>query len=37
VNILKIETSRRNKADFVALYPEKRGMLTVRSAYQAII
>jgi hypothetical protein len=32
--ILKIETSRRNESDFVAWYPEKRGIFTVRSAYR---
>jgi hypothetical protein len=33
MDILKIQTSRRNESDFVAWHPEKRGMFTVRSAY----
>jgi hypothetical protein len=32
--ILKIQPSRRNDDDFIAWFPEKRGMLTVRSAYR---
>jgi hypothetical protein len=31
--ILKIQTSGRKEADFVAWYPEKRGLFTVKSAY----
>jgi hypothetical protein len=31
--IFKIQTSRRNEADFIAWFPEKRGLFTVKSAY----
>jgi hypothetical protein len=31
--ILRIQTSRRHENDFVAWYPEKRGIFTVSSAY----
>ncbi|XBI48822.1 hypothetical protein VPH35_112485 [Triticum aestivum] len=33
-HILKIKTSPRQRDDFLAWYPEKRGGLTVRSAYK---
>lgn len=32
--ILKIKTSTRGEADFLAWHPEKRGMFTVKSAYR---
>jgi hypothetical protein len=32
--ILKIQPSRRNDDDFVAWFPEKRGLFTVKSAYR---
>jgi hypothetical protein len=32
--ITKIQTSRRNENDFIAWYPEKRGIFTVKSAYR---
>jgi hypothetical protein len=35
--IIKIKTSRRNKEDFVAWFPEKNGMFTVRSAYRLML
>jgi hypothetical protein len=34
VEIMKIKPSRRNEEDFVAWFPEKNGMFTVRSAYR---
>jgi hypothetical protein len=32
--ITKIQTSRRNENDFIAWYPEKRDIFTVKSAYR---
>jgi hypothetical protein len=35
--IMKIKTSRHNEEDFVAWFPEKNGMFTVRSAYRLML
>jgi hypothetical protein len=35
--IIKIKTSRRNEEDFVAWFPEKNDMFTVRSAYRLML
>jgi hypothetical protein len=32
--IVKIKTSSRNDADFITWQPEKRGLFSVKSAYQ---
>jgi hypothetical protein len=34
VEILKIKASSRNEEDFIAWYPEKLGIFTVKSAYR---
>jgi hypothetical protein len=34
VEILKIQPSRRNEADFISWFPDKRGMFSVKSAYR---
>jgi hypothetical protein len=35
--ICQIRTSQRNESDFIAWYPEKRGLFTVKSAYDLAI
>jgi hypothetical protein len=32
--IMKIQTSRQNEDDFISWQPDKRGMLTIKSAYK---